>query len=92
MPRLNIMRPAEVWLSLDAQQLALVDSTAERRGQGHAAFVLDAAMRDAAEPLDQTTFFLSDENCDRFKVSLEAHLRSNEALRDLLHSKAPWTA
>lgn len=78
-------------LRLTRQQRDLIDSAAQSTGRSRSEFILSAASREASETLlDRTWFQLDAEAAARFDALLDAPPTPTDALRNLLHRRAPW--
>lgn len=72
---------------------AIIDRGAALLGRTRSDFMIEAA-RTAAENaiLDQTVISVDPETYDRFLSMLDAPPQSNDKLRKLMQTKAPWEA
>ncbi len=78
-------------LTLTPQQRALLDRAAKQQGMRLADFVREAACREAETVLlDQADFAVEGAAFDRFRALLDSPPEPSDALRRLMHSKAPW--
>lgn len=70
---------------------ALIDRAARAQGRSRTDFMIEAARRAAEEAiLDQTLIVTDRESYDRFVALLERPPESNERLRKLMRTPAPW--
>ena len=71
--------------------LDIIDRAATIQGKSRTEFVLEASRQEAKDVLLNRTFFALDEaSYDAFVALLDTPTPSTGALRDLLHSPAPW--
>lgn len=86
-------RNRDVTINIRAHQAQrdLIDRAAETLGKNRSDFMLEIACREAeAVLLDRRLFMLDDEKYQQFLELLDAKPHSNENLRNLLNTKAPW--
>ncbi|KUR79124.1 CopG family transcriptional regulator [Novosphingobium sp. FSW06-99] len=70
---------------------ALIDKAATIQGRSRTDFMIEAARRAAEEAiLDQRVIMVDQESYDRFLAALDRAPESNDKLRKLMHTKAPW--
>lgn len=70
---------------------ALIDKAASIQGRSRTDFMIEASRRAAEEAiLDQQVIMVSRESYDHFLAVLDRPPESNEKLRKLLRTKAPW--
>ena len=70
---------------------ALIDKAASIQGRSRTDFMIEASRRAAEEAiLDQRVIMVSRESYDHFLAVLDRPPESNEKLRKLLRTKAPW--
>jgi uncharacterized protein (DUF1778 family) len=70
---------------------ALIDQAAAAQGKSRSDFMLEASRRAAEEALlDRTLLRVDSATYARFVELLDAPPRSNEHLRRLMQTKAPW--
>ncbi len=76
--------------ALDSQR-SLIDRAATILGKNRSDFMLEAACREAENVLlDQRLFGLNETDFDAFMTALDAPVKDNPTLRDLMTRKAPW--
>jgi len=76
--------------ALDSQR-SLIDRAATLLGKNRSDFMLETACREAENILlDQRLFNLKEADFDAFMRALEAPVKDNPALRNLMARKAPW--
>lgn len=69
----------------------LIDQAASLQGKSRSDFMLEAARRAAEEALlDRTLIRVDQETYARFVALLDAPPTSNESLRRLMNTPAPW--
>lgn len=72
---------------------ALIDRAAQAQGRTRSDFMIEAARRAAEEAiLDQTVILTDQTGYDRFVALLERPPETNERLRKLMQTPAPWEA
>ena len=72
-------------------QRALIDRARQLTGKSRTEFVLEAACREAENTLlEQRLFALDEERFAAFEEALDAPVKDNPALRQLLNTPAPW--
>ncbi|MBW4683777.1 MAG: DUF1778 domain-containing protein [Komarekiella atlantica HA4396-MV6] len=72
-------------------QRDLIDHAAEALGKNRSDFMLETACREAeAVLLDRRLFMLEEDKFQQFMELLDAPPSSNENLRKVLTTKAPW--
>lgn len=70
---------------------ALIDRAARVQGRSRSDFMIEAARRAAEEAiLDQTLIVVDPARYDRFLALLDRPAQSNEKLRNLMQTQAPW--
>ena len=70
---------------------ALIDKAASIQGRSRTDFMIEASRRAAEEAiLDQQVIMVDRESYDHFLAVLERPPETNEKLRKLLRTKAPW--
>ena len=68
-----------------------IDQAAKALGKDRSDFVLEAACEKAEEVLlDQTSFFLNEEQWETFNNLLDTPPKANDKLKKLLAKTAPW--
>ena len=73
------------------RQRDLIDQAAATLGKGRSDFILEASSRAAEDVLRDRTFFQLDPDAfDAFTAILDSPPPPTQALRDLMHEKAPW--
>src|SRR5271168_3121752 len=84
-------KPADLLEAPKPEERDLIDRAAKTRGKNRTDFILDAA-RQAAEDalLDRTVFTVSPEAYAEFLARLDAPAQSNERLRRVMQTPAPW--
>ncbi len=76
--------------ALDSQR-SLIDKAARLLGKNRSDFMLEIACREAENILlDQQLFMLSKTDFDVFMATLDAPVKDNQALHELMSRKAPW--
>ena len=71
----------------------LIDRAAQALGRSRSDFIIDAARRAAEEAiLDQAAITTDRASYDRFLAILDRPPESNQRLRALMQSPAPWEA
>lgn len=76
--------------ALDSQR-NLIDRAATLLGKNRSDFMLETACREAENILlDQRLFIISETDFDTFMATLDAPVKDNPALRNLMAQKAPW--
>ncbi|MBD2079439.1 DUF1778 domain-containing protein [Leptolyngbya sp. FACHB-17] len=72
-------------------QRDLIDYAAEVQGKSRSEFMLESAYQKAQDVLlDRSFFALDKQKFDQFEALLDAPPASNDRLRALLTTKAPW--
>ncbi len=70
---------------------ALIDHAARAQGRSRSDFMIEAARRAAEEAiLDQTVILTDQAGYDRFLALLDRPPETNERLRKLMQTRAPW--
>lgn len=70
---------------------ALIDRAAQAQGRSRSDFMIEAARRAAEDAiLDQTVIITDRARYDRFVALLDRPPQSNEKLRKLMQTPAPW--
>jgi uncharacterized protein (DUF1778 family) len=70
---------------------ALIDRAAQALGRSRSDFMIEAARRAAEEAiLDQTVITTDPESYNRFLAQLDRPPQTNEKLRKLMQTPAPW--
>lgn len=78
-------------LRASQRQKTLIDRAAEALGRSRSDFMLETACREAETVLlDRRYFSLSEDAFKRFTAMLDKPPVSNQKLRRLLQTKAPW--
>jgi uncharacterized protein (DUF1778 family) len=78
-------------LRVRTETRALIDRAAQVLGRSRSDFMIEAARRAAEETiLDQTVITTDRDSYDRFLVILDRPPESNEKLRKLMQTPAPW--
>ncbi len=78
-------------IRIKAQQRRVIEQAAEMSDKTVSDFVRDAALREAQNTLlDRTDFHLDAKTWERFTTALDAPLKDNPRLRDLLSRKVAW--
>lgn len=73
------------------QQCALIDKAAEALQKTRSEFMLEAACQRAEDILlDQQHFFVDEKQWEDFLAALDAPLKPNLRLQQLLEASAPW--
>ena len=84
-------RTAPINLRARDSQRNLIDAAANLLGKNRSDFMLEAACREAENVLlDQRLFGLNEVQFNAFTQALEAPVKDNPALRELMARKAPW--
>ena len=84
-------RTAPINLRALESQRRLIDRAASVLGKNRSDFMLEAACREAENILlDQRLLMLSEADFDTFLATLEAPVKDNPVLRNLMASRAPW--
>lgn len=84
-------RTAPINLRALESQRSLIDRAASVLGKNRSDFMLETACREAENILlDQRLFSLNEADVDAFMTTLEAPVKDNPALRNLMAHKAPW--
>ncbi len=87
----RIKRAEVVNMTIEPNQLDLIDSAASLCGKTRSAFMLDAAYRAAEEALlERRLFRLSDEQWEAFNKALDTSPTKNEKLIELLQAQTAW--
>ena len=78
-------------IRVKAVQRRLIERAAKEVEKTVSDFVRDAAVREARHTLlDQTTFHVDDETWERFVAALDAPIKDNPRLRDLMSREPVW--
>jgi len=78
-------------LRASQRQKALIDKAAAALGRNRSDFMLESACKEAESVLlDERYFTLPAQDFKRFTAMLDKAPASNEKLRRLLRTKAPW--
>lgn len=78
-------------LRIREETRALIDRAARAQGRSRSDFMIEAARRAAEDAiLDQTVIVTDRANYDRFVELLDRPPLSNEKLRKLMQTPAPW--
>lgn len=86
-----VKREAPINIRALPAQRQLIDRACAVSGKKRSEFVLEAACREAENLLlDQRLFQLDDQAFANFQAILDAPVKDNPALRQLLNNKAPW--
>ena len=84
-------RTAPINLRALNSQRSLIDRAATLLGKNRSDFMLETACREAENVLlDQRLFGLNEADFDAFMTALDAPVKDNPALRNLMTHKAPW--
>jgi len=84
-------RTAPINLRALNSQRSLIDRAATLLGKNRSDFMLETACREAENILlDQRLFSLNEANFVAFMSALDAPVKDNPALRNLMAHKAPW--
>ncbi|HFE38302.1 MAG TPA: DUF1778 domain-containing protein [Gammaproteobacteria bacterium] len=84
-------RTAPINLRALESQRSLIDRAASVLGKNRSDFMLETVWREAENILlDQRLFMLSKTNFDAFMAALDAPVKDNPELRNLITRKAPW--
>ncbi|MGO9865466.1 MAG: DUF1778 domain-containing protein [Terriglobales bacterium] len=84
-------RDETINLRASRRQKALIDRAADALGRNRSDFMLETACREAESVLlDRRYFSLSNDEFKRFISVLDKPPASNQRLRRLLKTKAPW--
>ena len=86
-----VRREAIVNLRMPLAIRDLIDNAAEVLGKTRTAFIIESSRKHAIDVLlDQRLFTLAEEQYDAFVRVLDEPPASNEKLKRLMSSKAPW--
>lgn len=84
-------RTAPINLRALESQRSLIDRAASVLGKNRSDFMLETVCREAENVLlDQRLFMLDKTDFDAFMSALDAPVKDNPALRNLMTRKAPW--
>jgi uncharacterized protein (DUF1778 family) len=84
-------KPADLLEAPKPEERDLIDRAAKTRGKNRTGFILDAARQEAEDALlDRTVFTVSPEAYAEFLARLDAPAQSNESLRRVMQTPAPW--
>ncbi len=84
-------RTAPINLRALESQRSLIDRAARVLGKNRSDFMLETACREAENILlNQRLFSLNETDFDAFMTTLDAPVKGNPALRNLMARKAPW--
>ena len=84
-------RAAPINIRARTSQRNLIDKAAAMLNKNRSDFMLEAACREAENVLlDQRLFLADDKAWQAFESLINAPVKDNPALRQLLHDKAPW--
>lgn len=84
-------RTAPINLRALESQRSLIDRAASVLGKNRSDFMLETACREAENILlDQRFFMLNKADFDAFMTTLDAPVKDNPALCNLMARKAPW--
>ena len=84
-------RTAPINLRALESQRSLIDRAATILGKNRSDFMLETACREAENILlDQQLFRLNEADFNAFMASLDAPVKDNPTLRNLMARKAPW--
>lgn len=84
-------RASPINIRARATQRNLIDKAAAILNKNRSDFMLEAACREAENILlDQRLFLVDDKARQAFEALIDAPVKDNPALRNLLHDKAPW--
>ena len=85
------LRSVMINIRARANQRDMIDRAADALGKNRSDFMLEAACREAENVLlDRRYFTLSEEQFEAFTALLDSPPKTNERLRELLATKAPW--
>ncbi len=84
-------RTAPINLRALESQRSLIDRAATILGKNRSDFMLETACREAENILlDQQLFRLNEADFNAFMATLDAPVKDNPTLRNLMARKAPW--
>ncbi len=87
----SVTRTAPINLRALESQRSLIDRAASILGKNRSDFMLETACREAENILlDQRLFRLNKADFDAFVTILDAPVKDNPTLRNLMARKAPW--
>jgi len=87
----STIRSAPINLRALESQRSLIDRAASLLGKNRSDFMLETACREAENILlDQRFFRLSKTDFNAFMSALDAPVKDNAQLRNLMTRKAPW--
>jgi uncharacterized protein (DUF1778 family) len=90
-PTTAVMRSENINLRVAPSQRALIDQAARAAGKTRTDFILDTVTREAENTLlDQRIFLLDEAQWATFLAALDAPVRPNEPLRQLMATPVPW--
>lgn len=85
------VRDVTINIRATQSQRDLIDHAAEVQGKSRSEFMLESAYQRAQDVLlDRSFFALDKQKFEQFESLLDAPPASNDKLRDLLTTKAPW--
>ncbi len=83
--------PVSINIRAKAKQRDLIDQAADRLGRSRSDFMLEVSCREAQDVLpDQVLFTVDSGTFAKFQKLMDKPLPSNDRLRRLLKTKAPW--
>ena len=84
-------RTAPINLRALNSQRSLIDRAASLLGKNRSDFMLETACREAENILlNQRLFMLNEADFDAFTAALDAPVKDNPALQNLMAHKTPW--
>jgi uncharacterized protein (DUF1778 family) len=85
------LRSGNINLRVAPDQLGIIDRAAASRGKTRTQFILDTAVQAAEETLlDRRYFVLNKAQWEAFNKALDAPVKPNKGLEELLGRRAPW--
>ena len=86
-----VLRSQNINIRVDPKQRDLIDQASRVVGKTRTDFILDTVTREAQNTLlDQRVFLLDDDQWRAFLAALDAPVKPNKELRELMALKAPW--
>jgi uncharacterized protein (DUF1778 family) len=87
----TVNKDATINVRIQASQRDLIDRAATVAGKSRSEFILESACEKARDViLDQTFFQLDPEQYEKFLELLDRPCDQDQALSNLLETKAPW--
>ncbi|MCP4264642.1 MAG: DUF1778 domain-containing protein [Candidatus Brocadiaceae bacterium] len=87
----SVTRTAPINLRALNSQRSLIDKAASILGKNRSDFMLETVCREAENILlDQRLFILNEADFDAFTAALDAPVKDNPTLKNLMTHKAPW--